>query len=107
LLEQQHRNVSGTSDTTSGCESGGPSCDESEEAEQPIMLMNQESLADFQNRTGRPLNVTSYTSTNCSNLLNQNSENTYIHPFQSNSLNPTQHNSKFSTALKIIKQDLI
>ena len=36
LTNNPKRNVSGNSDTTSGCESGGPSCEDSDEAEEAI-----------------------------------------------------------------------
>jgi hypothetical protein len=36
LTANPKRNVSGHSDTTSGCESGGPSCEDSDEAEEAM-----------------------------------------------------------------------
>jgi len=40
LTANPKRNISGNSDTTSGCESGGPSCEDSDEAEEAERPMN-------------------------------------------------------------------
>ena len=40
LTANPKRNISGNSDTTSGCESGGPSCEDSDEAEEVERPMN-------------------------------------------------------------------
>jgi hypothetical protein len=94
LLDQQHRNISGTSDTTSGCESGSPSCDESEEAEQPIIPMTKEALATYEKTSERTYDPLSLTDTD----FTENSQNTYIPAFQLETLrtNTLQQNRKLT-----------